>query len=73
MVRTASEEDRRQVIDLWFQGHSYREMGEDVGIAISTISSIIQGARDRTYDLDDLRRLNVRPSIMPCRSSGNRN
>jgi hypothetical protein len=30
-----------------------------VGIAISTISSIIQGERDRTHDLDDLRRLNV--------------
>jgi hypothetical protein len=28
-------------------------------MAPSTISSIIQGARDRTHDLDDLRKLNV--------------
>ena len=44
MVKTVSDEQKQQVLDLHDQGHSYRQIAREIGISHATVATIIRKA-----------------------------
>ena len=59
MVRQIPNKIRRNVVKLWLDANTYREISARAGVSIGVISSIIAKERGRVPDIDELRELKV--------------
>ena len=60
MVRRIGDSNRRNVLAHWLDLKTMREVSVVERISIGSVSHIINEERERTLDLDDLRKLNKR-------------
>jgi hypothetical protein len=59
MTRETPNAVKVEALKLWFQGQSYREIRDRIGISVGSINEIITNARAGAPDLDGLRKLNT--------------
>lgn len=57
-MRKLSQDIRRKVFRMWFEGYAYRDISNKSGLGLGTISRIIEEYRKKSPDIDELRRLN---------------
>jgi chromosome segregation ATPase len=59
-LRKIPKDIEKKVFKLWLEGHTYREISPKCGgVSLATISKVVEDARKRASDIDELRQLNV--------------
>ncbi len=58
-MRKIPENVKKKALAMWFEGYSYREISRKLGVSTGEMSNIAAEERERTPDLDQLRRINV--------------
>ncbi|MGA2784393.1 MAG: hypothetical protein ABSF09_06820 [Candidatus Bathyarchaeia archaeon] len=56
-MRPTPDSVKREVLRLWFEGATYREIAAREGLSLGVISKIIEEYRQKASDIDELRRL----------------
>lgn len=59
MLRKIAKSDEQKALQLWIEGHAYRSICDRLRISLGAINRIVDDARKRAPDLDELRKLNV--------------
>src|SRR5208282_4345176 len=56
-MRPTPDSVKAEVLRLWFEGETYRQIAATEGLSIGVISKIVEEYRQRASDIDELRRL----------------
>jgi len=59
MLRKIAKSDEQKALQLWIEGHAYRSICDRLRISLGAINRIVDDARKRAPDIDELRKLNV--------------
>jgi len=56
-MRPTPDSVKEEVLRLWFEGETYRQIAASEGLSLGVISKIVEEYRQKTSDIDELRRL----------------
>jgi hypothetical protein len=56
-MRPTPDSVKEEVLRLWFEGETYRQIAAREGLSLGVISKIVEEYRQKTSDIDELRRL----------------
>lgn len=55
-MRKIAKSDEQKALQLWIEGHVYRSICDRLGISLGAINRIVDDARKRAPDIDELRK-----------------
>jgi hypothetical protein len=56
-LRRLPVEVEERILELWLKGYTYRKIQQELEVGLATISRVIEDARQRDPNIDDLRKL----------------
>jgi len=58
-LRKIARSVEEKILRRWFEGNSQRQVASEFGVGLATVNRVIQDAKKRMPDIDDLRQLNL--------------